>query len=100
MAHDTREDGNGFSSITAYVGNVHVKPISRLWNTYRLDRDYSNLNRESPRYKIKPQSVLKKDKKQERPFVLDYTKLSQMEYNIEEPAEEKIAKHAILEALF
>lgn len=34
------------------------------------------------------------------PFMLDYTKLSKMDYNVEEHVEEKIAKHAILEALF
>ena len=33
-------------------------------------------------------------------FVLDYIKLSQMRYNIDEPAEEKLAKQALLEALF
>ena len=32
--------------------------------------------------------------------MLDYTKLAQMEYNVDEPAEEKVAKHALLEALF
>ena len=41
----------------------------------------------------------KQEEKQEG-FLLDYIKVSQMPYNLEEKVEEKIAKHALLEALF
>ena len=99
MANDTREDGKGYDSITAYVGNLHIKPISRIWNTYRLDKDYGHVPKRSSMEDKVRKSVLKPEKKV-RPFTLDSTKLSQMEYNINEPVEEKIAKHAILEALF
>ena len=74
-----------------------------MWNTYRLDRDYTNVQHKSTKYLYsnKPRSVLKKKNMPKKaPFMLDYTKLSKMEYNIEEHVEEKIAKHAILEALF
>ena len=94
----------GLSSITAYLGNLQIKPVSRVWNTYKLDRDYSHAEHKAPSvHEMKPRSVLlrKKEKKQKkRPFILDYVKLSSMEYNIEEKVEEKIAKHALLEALF
>lgn len=42
----------------------------------------------------------KTKKKPGEEFVLDYVKLSQMRYEIETTAEEKIAKQALLEALF
>ena len=101
IATDTNEDGQGFSSISAYLGNLHIKPISRVWNTYKLDRDFTHVKQKATPSNMKhPKDVLKPQEKLTRPFTLDYTKISQMEYNIEEPAEEKIAKHAILEALF
>ena len=73
-----------------------------MWNTYRLDRDYSNVSTKNSRYDhYKPRSVLRqKPKEKKRPFTLDYVALSRIGYNIEEAAEEKIAKHALLEALF
>ena len=33
-------------------------------------------------------------------FSLDYVSLSQMKYNMDEPVEEKLAKQALLEAMF
>ena len=42
IANDLQGQENGFSSVTAYLGNLQIKPVSRLWNTYKLGRDYSH----------------------------------------------------------
>ena len=42
----------------------------------------------------------KKASKTNSGFTLDYIKLSQMRFDIQEPVEEKLAKQALLEALF
>lgn len=47
--------------------------------------------------------MLRKRKKRARTqqnFKLDYMALSQMKYNMDEPVEEKIAKQALMEAMF
>ena len=42
IANQLQEEEKGFSSVTAYLGNLQIKPVSRLWNTYQLDQDYSH----------------------------------------------------------
>ena len=54
MANDLQEDGQGFSTINAYLGNLQIKPVSRLWNTYKLGGDYSH------KAQPKPKSLLHK----------------------------------------
>ena len=75
IANDTRNDGDGYKNISAYVGNVQIKPISRLWNTYRLDRDHTNVGLQKARRNLyigKPRSVLKPETPKKAPFTLDY----------------------------
>lgn len=100
------EGENAMTQICCYLGNVHVQPIARLWNTYSSDGVYSSaeaLGKEetTPRKSV----LLSKQREQRRKgvksdFVLDYVKLSQMRYDNDTPAEEKIAKQALMEALF
>jgi len=87
--------------VNCYLGNVHVSPIKRLLKTYTNDSDITT----SLSNTKKPKSVLLSKRSMGKSssssnFTLDYIKLSQMRYKIEEPAEEKLAKHALLEALF
>lgn len=80
-----------------------------MLKTYNSDGVHSgDLSEESDFHTKRNQSksvLLSKRKKaaptyKKQDFVLDYIKLSQMRYNIDEPAEEKLAKQALLEALF
>lgn len=86
---------------------MHVGPVKRLLSTYSsvgggIERGDSDASGK------KAKSVLLSKRRQQQAaarkrasaFTLDYIKLSQMRYDIAEPAEKKLAKHALLEALF
>ena len=88
-------DNEPVESVAAYVGSLHVKPISRLWNTSK-----ANLTIKTPVKDGKIKSLKKK-----KGFSLNYhdscllPSLYDLDKNAEK-AEVKIAKHALLESLF
>lgn len=97
LAMQSSDDDNvGHQAISCYLGNVHVQPTLRLLNTYNSDGVHSTL--EDVEQPIKhgrtgPLSRLSKVlKPQKDKFSLDYIKLSQMHYNLDEKAETKIVK--------
>jgi hypothetical protein len=89
-------DNEPVESVSAYIGSLHLKPISRLWNTSK-----DNLTIKTPIKEGRKKTALKKKKG----FSLNYIEscllpnLYDLEKNAEK-AEVKIAKHALLEALF
>ena len=101
--HTGQNQESAINTMNCYVGNVHVSPTTRLLNTFNSDSVYSQPTPELNRSKSY-RSVLmhKKEKKafKQQDFILDYIKLSQMKEDINVAAEEKIAKHALLEAMF
>ena len=50
MATDMQGD-KGLNKINAYLGNLQIKPVSRLWNTYKLDRTYENIQHRTDLFK-------------------------------------------------
>ena len=89
-------DNEPVESVSAYIGSLHVKPVSRLWNTSK-----ANLTVKTPIKEGRKKTALKIKKE----FSLNYIDscllpdLYDLEKNAEK-AEVKIAKHALLEALF
>ena len=97
--HTGEKENSSYSNISCYLGNVHISPITRMLKTYNSDGVHSgDLTEESDFDKKRKSVLLSKRRKKVAPaykkqdFALDYIKLSQMRYNIDEPAEEKIAK--------
>eukprot|EP00347_Sterkiella_histriomuscorum_P017372 403349636 len=115
------------STIDVYCGNIHVSPLSRLWNTtdvikqeqVKVQRE-NQLEEEQPKSKLKlsnshqdedseDESLTKKprykNKKSVRPSIKDLRSqqlgdFHKMQQNHEELAEHKIEKQALMEALF
>ena len=87
------KDGEGYSQVNAYIGNVHVKPISRLWQTAKSKSSLSV---------SEPKSVGAKKKNRISLNYIDHCRLPDIYSNDpnSEKAEIKISKHALLEALF
>ena len=86
MCEDVSEDPP--ERVQAFVGNVHVSPIARLWQTGSSSAEVH-----------KP----KKLDGRKKAITLDYVaqcRLADIYSLSDEKAEEKIAKHALLEALF
>lgn len=76
---DPRENPEAMS---VYTGNVHVSPVARIWNTNTLG---------------KPKQRPKDSKGTNFTSFMDIHKMT---YDVEENAEVKIEKQALLEALF
>ena len=95
IAMHSGEQNEGMSAMSCYLGNVHVAPITRMLKTYNSDGIHSVDYEEKRGRKLKTKNASVK-----KEFIFDYIKISQMRYNVSEPAEEKIAKQALLEALF
>lgn len=104
MANDnSSETQSGLESILAFTGNCTVKPAKRIWGQVCKNGhapigvpgrgDQEEQGPHKPIMKNKKSVLLRnQQKKKAKPFVLDYMKAAQMQFNIEEPAEEKIAK--------
>ncbi len=86
------KNGDGYDQINAYVGNVHVKPITRLWQTGKAN---SSLSVSEPKVGAKKKSRISLN-------YIDHCKLPDIYSNdpSQEKAEVKISKHALLEVLF
>jgi hypothetical protein len=69
-------------TINVYMGSMHVSPVSRLWKTNLTGIGGFDT------------------KKKEYEGFTDFENIHKMNFNLEETAEEKIEKQALLEALF
>lgn len=102
--------GAGAQAISCYLGNIHLAPISRLWKTNKLDRVTQTVrNSEGDEQQVLVKFKTRGSSNAEprlreipfkAPVTMDYTSVCQMDYNLDEKAEVKIAKQALLEALF
>jgi len=93
---DSGDDSQGYQSISCYLGNLHLSPIQRMWNTSKNSAPGFAENPEA-----KKKSVLLKNRpKKKHNYELNYLNQCRLEMRSDETAEEKIAKQALLEALF
>jgi len=72
------EDVEGNEQVCCYMGNVHMEPITRLWNTFNSDGVHSSQGGLEAEKKGKSVLLSKrlKEKKAGEEFTLDYVKLS------------------------
>jgi hypothetical protein len=98
------EDG-GFQNVNAYLGNIHVDPITRIWQTAKTKSAIiaSEPEKETRGRNFSP--VIKQRKRDSGKMSLNYIEHCRLPhmYDINaqsEKAEVKISKHALLEALF
>ncbi|CDW79079.1 UNKNOWN [Stylonychia lemnae] len=97
--------------VDAYIGNIHLSPVSRIWNTNksrRQDKGQSNIDRsqeEDVEQTTGGRAVKHQLKKSVKPNPLNLAgqelrDFHYMRQNFDELAEEKIEKQALMEALF
>ena len=92
------------------MGNIHVAPVSRLWKTNKLEKLTEQITTADSQqknvftqYRRRGSSSAPPTKGQipfQKPLKMDYISVCQMAYDSSEKAEAKIAKQALLEALF
>ena len=103
IAMHTGEGGEdeAFTKVNCYLGRVHLSPVARLLNTYNSDGIQSNSEYGGEKKSVDGQgrTIFRSKRKQQQgtdkaqdEFHFDYVKLSQMRYDIDIKAEEKIAK--------
>ena len=87
----------GYETVNAFLGNLHVKPLSRIWQTTKTR---SAVEVSDPQMGGGRNGGSKTIKKPLSLNYLEHCKLPGMYDLTKEKAEIKISKHALLEALF
>lgn len=94
-----------YSSVSCYLGNLHVSPVARLWKTSKLDSMTQTIGDQKALVAQRRRGSSNSEPSiREIPYKQDtksdYISVCQFVYNMDEKAEAKIAKQALLEALF
>ncbi len=92
IIEDSDSQNFPIKNIDVYLGNIHVSPISRLWNTSTMLSVGGDDNTDT----IKQE----KSKKLSLDNFKDFKDFHKMKVDFEELAEEKIEKQAMMEAIF
>lgn len=91
-------EGDSFlkpEQINVYLGNIHVSPLARAWNTNTLGAEKLN-----PPGQPKKKSVLLKKRKKQTDGFIEFENIHFLKNdNLEESAESKIEKQALLEVI-